>query len=72
MQIRIQQVVLDLLEQGESRTDIADNLEVTPALISTWLQKDNDFCPRLNIAKRLYEHYNIIVYPYSKEAVNEA
>jgi predicted transcriptional regulator len=69
---KINEVIKDLLDEGYSRTDIADAIEVTPALISTWLQKDNDFCPRINVAKKIYLNYNVVVYPYSEEALNES
>jgi len=49
--------------------EIADNLGVTTALISTWKNKENDFCPRVMVAARLYKHYGVTVYPFSEEAL---
>jgi hypothetical protein len=64
----INEAMVDLLNE-HTRSKIAEELQVSTAMISIWLQKDNDFCPRINVAKRLYDVYNIVVYPYSEEAL---
>jgi len=70
----IKEAISGLLDNN-TRGELAETLEVTSAMVSVWLQKDNDFCPRIGVAGRLYKHYGIVVFPYSKEAldyVNEA
>jgi len=64
----INEAISDILE-SHSRTEIAETLGVSKAMISTWLQKDNDFCPRVGVAAKLYRAYDIVVYPYSEEAL---
>ncbi len=49
--------------------EVAKTIGVTQAMISTWKQKDNDFCPRIGVASKIYANYNIVVYPYSEEAL---
>ena len=66
----INEVITDLLNAGNKPKDLAINLSVSEALISTWKNKDNDFVPRLPIAKKLYIQYGKVVYPYAKEALD--
>ena len=61
--------VITKLTKLNKPQEIADNLQITPALISTWKQKDNDFCPRVGVAALLYKHYGMVIYPYAEEAL---
>ena len=58
------------LEKGSEPRDIADTIGVTPGMISIWKKDENDFVPRLKIARLIREHYNVYIWPYSKEALD--
>ena len=62
---------IKVMTKKNSRKEVAEKLEVTEALLSTWAQKDNDFSPRFALAKKIYKHYNLVIYPYAEEALNE-
>ena len=66
----IKNVMEELEDRDFTPGQIADTLQVSKAMISTWKQKDNDFCPRLPIAKRIYNVYGIITYPYAEAALS--
>lgn len=65
----ISEAVQELLDKGHTASDIADSLGVSNGLISTWKNTDNDFCPRLPVAKKIYECYGLEVYPFSTNAL---
>ena len=44
--------------------DLANDLEVSTAMISIWKNKENDFVPRLPVAAKIYQKFDIVVYPY--------
>jgi transcriptional regulator with XRE-family HTH domain len=67
----INKAMIKLLNEGSTRMELADTLGVSPALISTWINKENDFVPRLNLARRIYHNYGIVIYPYAENAVAE-
>ena len=64
----IKEVIDNLLTQHKPR-EIADTLEVTTSMVSAWKRKENDFCPRIAIAARIYRNYDEVVYPYAEEAL---
>ena len=68
--VYINEAIKQIIDAGSKRKDIATMLEVSPALISTWLQEDNDFTPRFKVAQKLFQVYGIQVYPYAVEALN--
>ena len=61
--------VISKITTVEKPQVVAENLGVTTALISTWKQKDNDFCPRVGVAAKILKHYKMVVYPYSELAL---
>ncbi len=69
--LSINEVITRLLDAGNKPKDLAINLSVSEALISTWKNKDNDFVPRLNIAKKIFSQYGMVVYPYAQEALDD-
>jgi len=70
MLVYINEAIQDLLDENKP-TDIAETLGVSQALISTWKCKENDFTPRVGIAAKIYSYYDIVVFPYSEEALQE-
>ena len=65
----IRDVILDTLSEENTPKMIAETLGVTEALVSTWKNKENDFCPRLRLAAKVYKYYGEVVFPYSEEAL---
>ena len=66
--VQINKAIHKLLDKYKPQ-EIADVLGVSTAMISTWKNKDNDFCPRLGVASKIYKAYNVIVYPYDESAL---
>lgn len=64
----IRDVVFELLEDYTTK-ELVEELEITPALLSTWKQKDNDFCPRIGLATKIYKLSGHVVYPYDERAL---
>ena len=62
-------IINELINNGNSVKDIAEELEVSSALVSTWKNKDNDFVPRLPIATRIFKAYGYTTYPYDVRAL---
>ncbi len=69
MAYSINKVIKNILEFDEP-AEVADKLGVSTAMISTWKNKDNDFTPRLPIARKIYNEYSVEVWPYSTEALS--
>ena len=65
----INEVITELLNIGTKPKDIAQQLGVSEALISTWKNKENDFVPRLKVARDIWDSYGYITYPYAQEAL---
>jgi len=66
----INEVIVKILsEEDNTPKTVAEVLGVTEALVSTWKNKDNDFCPRLRLAAKIYKQYGEVVFPYSEEAL---
>lgn len=63
--------VIELLLNDHKPAEIAEEIGVSQALVSTWKNKDNDFTPRVNVAARIYDRYEIVVFPYAEEALQE-
>lgn len=70
--VYINEAINTIVNSGVKRKDIAKELEVSPALISTWLQEGNDFTPRFGVAQKIYKVYGIQIYPYAVEALDDS
>jgi hypothetical protein len=57
------------LKRKKKAVEIARELNVSEALISIWSQKENDFCPKIDLARKIYNQYGYVVYPYAEEAL---
>jgi len=68
MSQRISEAVHTMLET-DTPIEIADKIEVSSAMVSTWRNKENDFTPRLPVAMKIYANYSIEIWPYSLEAL---
>ncbi len=53
---------------GKSPTQIAGDLGITPAMVSTY--KRHNYMPSLPTARIIYRVYNEVVFPYCLEAVS--
>ena len=63
--------IIKMQLKKEDRKQIAHQLGVSTALISVWLNKDNDFCPRLDLARKIYKLYGEQTFPYALEALRD-
>ena len=68
---RIGEIVTELLATNKP-AEIANTLEVSQAMVSTWKNLDNDYTPKFAVAQRLYREYGYQVWPYDLESLNEA
>jgi hypothetical protein len=68
--MKIHKVIEQLLKEY-TPDDIAISVGVSNAMISTWKNKDNDFVPRLSLARKFWNKYSVVIYPYSEEAVRD-
>lgn len=68
--MNINKIVKVLLDKY-TRTQIADMLNVSPAMVSTWLNPTNDYTPRFKVAARLYKVFGYVVWPYDEKALAE-
>ncbi len=68
MSHRISTAISNILE-FDTPAQISDKLNVSVAMVSTWKNKENDFTPRLPIAQKIYNEYQIEVWPYSLDAL---
>jgi len=68
MQNRINAVIDNIL-RFDTPAQVAEKLNVSVAMVSTWKNKDNDFTPRLPVAQKIYNEYQIEVWPYSLDAL---
>lgn len=66
----INEVIESLLDDHKP-AEIAEALGVSTALVSTWKNKENDFTPRVLVAARIYDLYDMVVFPYAEESLIE-
>ena len=66
----INRIITELRYKGLKPKIIAEQLGVSDAMISIWRNKDNDFVPRLPIARKIYKIYGFVTWPYSLKAVS--
>lgn len=55
-------------KEGLTSLQIAKALGVTTAMISTYRQQN--YMPSLKTARSIYKAFNVVIYPYSIEAVS--
>ena len=65
--ITIKDYIQSKLDEGLHTYEIARELGVSSAMISTY--KRDDFFPSIHIAKIVYENDGIVLHPYSKESL---
>lgn len=62
-------VVIERLLQDHKVKDLVDKLEVSPGMISTWKNANNDFTPRKEVAAKIQGLYGYTTWPYSSLAL---
>ena len=66
----IRTLLLKQKELGKSSAQIAEDLNITTAMISTY--KRHNYMPSLITARSIYKVYSEVVFPYSFEAVSSS
>ena len=64
------EAIAKLLRSGLSQSEIATSVGVTDAMVSVWKNKKNDFCPRIDVAKKFFTNHGLQLYPYHKDALD--
>lgn len=66
----IQEYISKLEEEGNSNKDISIILGVSRSMVSSY--KTQNYNPSLAVAIRVYKHSGDILFPFSKEGVEDA
>lgn len=63
--------IVDRLLQTRKAKELAEDLEVSTAMVSTWRNRDQDFIPRKEVAARIQGLYGYTAWPYSEIALKD-
>jgi hypothetical protein len=66
--VHIKHAIRELIDK-HGRDIVRLKLGVTDASLSTWMHHNN--APKFSTACNIYKHYEVVIFPYSEDALDE-